>query len=234
MTEDTFETVDGAPVSAVTEEEMRAVDRVAVEEVGLALLQMMEHAGRNLAAHVRAHTTGPVTVLAGTGGNGGGGLACARHLVNHGRAVSVALTTAPEEFAGAPARQLRILDAMDVLVTVGPGGVDPTVAVDALVGYGLSGSLGGTAAALVECIGDAPAVSLDVPTGRDATSGEEPGPAVAPDTVLTLALPKTGLAGLDCPVWLGDIAIPGTVYDRLDISEGRPFEGTYRVRLRER
>ena len=63
---------------AVTADEMREVDRVAVEEFGLSILQMMENAGRNLADHalqvLGAHE-GEVTILAGAGGNGGG--ACA-------------------------------------------------------------------------------------------------------------------------------------------------------------
>ena len=44
-----FETADGTPVTAVTADEMREVDRVAVEDVGVDLLTMMENAGRNLA-----------------------------------------------------------------------------------------------------------------------------------------------------------------------------------------
>ena len=37
---------------AVTADQMREVDRIAVEEFGLTILQMMENAGRNLAGHV--------------------------------------------------------------------------------------------------------------------------------------------------------------------------------------
>jgi len=43
-----FADPDGRPVTAVTAEEMRAIDRVAVEEIGLDLPRMMEHAGRGL------------------------------------------------------------------------------------------------------------------------------------------------------------------------------------------
>jgi NAD(P)H-hydrate epimerase len=67
-------------------------------------------------------------------------------------------------------------------------------------------------------------LSLDVPTGRNATTGDEPGFAVAPDRVLTLALPKTGLTDGDWDLWLADVAIPATVYDRLDIPYSGPFE----------
>jgi NAD(P)H-hydrate epimerase len=237
VVEHLFQAASEQPVPTVTAEQMRAVDRVAVEEVGLELLQMMENAGRNLAAAVRTRTDAdePVVVLAGSGGNGGGGLACARHVANHGQSVSVVLDRPAEQLSGAPATQYRVLDAMDVSVGVGPDDIPSEgIVVDALVGYSLSGALRGKAADIVDAIDDRRVVSLDVPTGRDATTGEEVGPAVDPETVVTLALPKTGLAGLDCALLLADIAIPKVVYDRLDISAGGLFDGEYLVELAER
>jgi hypothetical protein len=82
-------TDDGMEVPAVTAAQMREVDRIAIEETGPTLLQMMEHAGRSLALEVLrrlggAWRTARVVVLAGTGGNGGGGICAARHLANHG------------------------------------------------------------------------------------------------------------------------------------------------------
>jgi NAD(P)H-hydrate epimerase len=139
----------------------------------------------------------------------------------------------PTDLSGAAAQQHAILAAMGVSVGVGHDAVpdDPGLVVDALVGYGLSGPLGGVAADLVTTTADADrTLSLDVPTGRNATTGDEPGVAVAPDRVLTLALPKTGLGGGDWNLWLADIAIPATVYDRLDIPYSGPFE-EYWVKL---
>ena len=237
MSEQLFRTTDGRPVTAVTAEEMRAVDRVAVEGIGLELLQMMENAGRNLADTVQATREDhePVVVLAGDGGNGGGGLACARHLANHRTAVSVVLDRPAEELTGTTAKQFRILEEMDVPVAVGPDGVPAEgIAVDALVGYSLDGPLRGTPAAIVDALADhMTVVSLDVPTGRDATTGAQPGAAVDPDRVVTLALPKTGLTGLDCPLAVADIAIPRVVYDRLEIPYGDVFDEAYLVELVE-
>jgi len=51
-----FRTEDGMIVSAVTAEQMREVDRIAVKEFGLGILQMMENAGRNLAGNVQGST----------------------------------------------------------------------------------------------------------------------------------------------------------------------------------
>ncbi|MFB6219741.1 MAG: NAD(P)H-hydrate epimerase [Halobacteriaceae archaeon] len=227
-----FRTESGAPVAAVTADEMREVDRVAVEEVGLGLLQMMENAGRTLAWHARdareAGGAGEVVVVAGNGGNGGGGLACARHLTNRGVGVEVVLDRPPGELTGAAAQQYGVLDAMGVPTGVGPdalAGRDPAVVVDALVGYGLGGALREPARSIVEAVNGGPAtvVSLDVPSGVDATTGEPLGAAVAPDRTVTLALPKTGLADRPEGLVLADISVPATVYRRLDIEYRNPF-----------
>jgi len=101
MTTHDFRTESGRQVAAVTAAEMRDVDRTAVEEFGLSLLQMMENAGRNLARHVRDTGHEPVVVLAGNGGNGGGGLCAARHLANREVDVSVVLDRSPENLEGA-------------------------------------------------------------------------------------------------------------------------------------
>lgn len=226
-----FETLDGSPVPAVTADEMRAVDRIATQSVGLGLLQMMENAGRNLAQSVLAESPEAVAVLVGDGGNGGGGLACARHLANRGVDVTLVLDRDPDDLSGAAAEQFRALSSMGVPVAEAPGEVD--LVVDALVGYGLDGPARGEVARLIEAANDcsAPVLSLDVPSGTDATTGEAPGSAVSADRVVTLALPKTGLAARSEPVVLADIAIPAVVYDRTDLRHDSPFSDEYLLDL---
>jgi NAD(P)H-hydrate epimerase len=240
MTAETeFVTDDGQPVPAVTTEEMREVDRIAVEEVGLGLLQMMENAGRTLARFAFELVDGPVVVLAGDGGNGGGGLCAARHLANHGREVRVVLDRPHTELTGAAATQYRILTGTAAALS----GTDRSavqgaaLVVDSVVGYGLSGAPRGRAGDLVDACNAAaaPTLSLDVPSGVDATSGDRPGRAVDADHVLTLALPKTGLAavgGVGGGLWLADIGIPGAAFRRAGIDYSQPFAGRDRVRLR--
>jgi len=224
-------------VTAVTADEMRDVDRVAVEDVGLELLQMMENAGRHLAWHARDARDGDVVVVAGSGGNGGGGLACARHLANRDVPVRAVLDRPPGELRGAAAHQYRVLDEMGVPTAVGVESLADadrtTTVVDALVGYGLDGGLRPPADAYVERMDDlpGPTVSLDVPSGRDATTGEAPGAAVVPDRTVTLALPKTGLDAGTGRLYLADIGIPRTVYERLGIAYEPPFGDDDWVRL---
>ena len=239
MEDPTFRTPTGIIVPAVSAQQMRAVDRVAVEDVGLELLQMMENAGRTVAGHVRSVADGPVSIVAGNGGNGGGGLVCARHLVNADVEVELVLDREPEELSGAAAHQYRILDEMDVSTSVGftEGGitVDATVIVDALIGYGLDGPVRESGRRLIEAVNglDVRVVSLDVPSGIDATTGAVMGAAIAPDRTVTLALPKTGLVDRSEPLSLADISIPATVYERVGIEYATPFGGKAMIELRQ-
>jgi NAD(P)H-hydrate epimerase len=75
MESSAFRTPSGTTVPAVTASEMGDIDRIAVEDVGLELIQMMEHAGRTLAGDVfdLINADDNITVLAGGGGNGGAG-----------------------------------------------------------------------------------------------------------------------------------------------------------------
>jgi NAD(P)H-hydrate epimerase len=235
---------------------MQSVDRTAIEEYRIALLSMMENAGRGVASVVRnlpgairdgepaALDAQPVTfdapparvvVLAGGGNNGGGGLVTARHLANRGVDVSIVLDRSPSDLEGPVAQHTETAFALDCPVHCVPESEQDSglldvldtadVLVDAVVGYGLDGPLRGHAATLVDLANRAspPVVSLDVPTGRDATSGEVLGDAVRPTLVVTLALPKTGLESVTAPIVLADIGLPPALFRSLDISYENPF-----------
>ncbi len=112
-----FRTDNDLVIPAVTAQQMREVDRIAVEEFHLDILQMMENAGRSLAHHVRdmlGTTHGSVTILAGAGGNSGGGLCCARHLHNRHFHVHVVLDRSAENLSGPARNQLDTLRAIGI------------------------------------------------------------------------------------------------------------------------
>jgi NAD(P)H-hydrate epimerase len=240
MIDPLFWTEGGIPVPAVTAGQMREVDRIAVEDFGLSILQMMENAGRNLAANVIdmcGKAGGEVTILVGAGGNGGGGLCCARHLHNRGFEVNLVLDREAWALRGAAANQLRILQA------AGLSPVDDLqvqevihraqIVVDALIGYSLRGAPRGRAAELIDLCNQhaARVLCLDVPSGLNSTTGETPGLVVLPGRTLTLALPKTGLASVSGELHVADIGIPPEVYQPLGLSFEPFFEDRYWIRV---
>ena len=129
-----------------------------IEDFKIDLVQMMENAGRNLADLARARFLNgdpqgrKVTVLAGTGGNGGGSLVCARWLHNRGALVTVFAARPGHEFTPVPAHQLEILRRMQVDVSQA-GGLDsaerPKLIIDGVIGYSLQGAPRGAAADLI-------------------------------------------------------------------------------------
>lgn len=234
-------------VPAVTAAQMREVDRLMVEVYRIGLLQMVEHAGRHAAELVRwrffdgdAHE-GRVHVLAGTGGNGAGGLVAARRLHGWGARVSVTLLREPETYTEVPGREIEILRHLGVHMEVAtPPPEDADVVIDALVGYGLQGRPRGTVAALIEASAweGTPVLSLDVPSGLDATTGEAVGAAVQAAVTLAIALPKAGVVAPEATtlvgeLYLADIGVPPQLYrtSGLDLEVGPLFAQADLIRL---
>lgn len=229
------------PIPAVTASQMAEVDRIAVDELGLELPQMMEMAGHLLAEVAKKVLGGGVagkriTVMAGLGNNAGGGLVAARHLVNNGAEVMVVLATHRDGLRDVPSRRLATLEGMGVPIREpstnrSPLNLAPTdLLVDAVLGYNVDGPPREGFATLITSANSsgAPVLSLDIPSGLDATTGVVYEPCIRGATTLTLALPKTGLAegveaGVVNDVFLADIGIPEEVYHRMGISVGNIF-----------
>ncbi|MFQ5578197.1 MAG: NAD(P)H-hydrate epimerase, partial [Anaerolineae bacterium] len=216
------------PIPHLTTAQMIEVDRAMVEDYAIALIQMMENAGRNLAHLARRRFLGgnprrkTVVVLAGTGGNGGGALVCARRLHNYGARVQVFVTKPDVDFTPVPARQLNILRRMKVPVARAEGVSQtdrPHLIVDGLIGYSLKGAPRGAAGDLIRWANaqNAPILALDAPSGVDATTGTVFEPAITAAATMTLALPKRGLRtpGVEARVgelYLADIGVPPELY----------------------
>jgi NAD(P)H-hydrate epimerase len=230
-----FQTKTGQLIPAVDEAQMREIDRIAVDEFGLDLLQMMENAGRNLTVCAIELLNGKeasvVTILAGSGGNGGGGICCARHLHNRGYQVNLIFSKAANQLKGAAVQQWQILQQAGLIPV---SKADTTTAIqntdlviDALIGYSLQGAPRGRNAELIELANRhaTTILSLDMPSGMDAATGETPGAFIQPQFTLTLALPKIGLKNQEAgKLILGDIGIPPQVYKSLGI-KFKPFFG---------
>src|SRR5262249_58934756 len=106
-----FPAIDARAVPWLSVEQMREVDRIMVEELGISLVRMMENAGRSLAQVARELLGGDIAgrsivVLAGPGGNGGGGLGAARQLTGGGAGGAGALSAPRARCAPGPAPRL--------------------------------------------------------------------------------------------------------------------------------
>jgi hydroxyethylthiazole kinase-like uncharacterized protein yjeF len=166
---------------------------------------------------------GPVAVLCGKGNNGGDGLVVARLLREARRAVRVVCATPPGELRGDARANLERLpgespvqldgtpwtaaaEADSGATGAGVGGGSGTLAgalalagctvlVDALLGTGFSGEPHGAIGAAIDAIeaAAAPVLSVDVPSGVDASTGVVRAGAVHATATVTFHAAKPGL-----------------------------------------
>ncbi|WP_135662297.1 NAD(P)H-hydrate dehydratase [Halorhabdus rudnickae] len=201
--------------STITGAEMAVVDANAAA-LGVPPKQLMESAGGAIGRTVREmrDPDDRVEIVAGTGNNGGDALVAARFLealdlrvTLLGQPDAISTTIARENWdaldrTGIETRTVSDSTAFDL--------DDPDVIVDAMLGTGISGALREPVATAAAAINDADAMvlSVDVPSGLDATAGTLAEGAVEPDRVVTFHKPKPGLAELAVPVEVADIGIP--------------------------
>ena len=240
-----FTTYEGIEVPSVNTQQMIEVDRIAIEETGPNLFQMMENAGRNLALQAIAcleknWQSANIVVLAGVGGNGGGGICAARHLANRGAKATLCLSSS-ERLKEVPQWQRHIFQAtsgQEVELSQLQAANEPVdLIIDALIGYSLRAAPRGNALELIRWANNtgAPILCLDTPSGVDSTSGETPGEYIHAQWTMTLALPKTGLLpNKTGSLILADIGIPPGAYEweTLNLKYTPPFGDRFCIPLK--
>ena len=189
------------PLPVVTGTQMARIDGRAQSDWSLPGAVLMENAGANAYAAVRAHlwggasARGPLVFVAGRGNNGGDAFVMARHAHLAGAdEVVVVLAAGEPRGGGAAAANLAACRALLVPVVAGSAAGDALQRAawifDGITGTGLRSSLSSALAAVVEQINSASGrvVAIDVPSGlRDGYTG---GPLVRAIATVTLGLPK--------------------------------------------
>ncbi|OHB43682.1 MAG: NAD(P)H-hydrate epimerase, partial [Planctomycetes bacterium GWB2_41_19] len=216
---------------ALTREEMRELDRKAIEEYKIPGIILMENAGRNVAEEVLKMLDDPhqakVAILCGKGNNGGDGFVVARHLHNHSIHVDVFLIARVSDILkdGDAGTNLQILLTMKIPVNeiFDIPGVNSilkelrnyNILADALFGTGLSGDVREPFKTLIHGVNNLnkPIISVDIPSGLDCNTGKILGAAIKATKTVTFAIAKKGFFLNDGPSYTGkvivsDISIP--------------------------
>src|SRR5690606_16634813 len=186
----------GLPLHSV--EQVRAIDREAIEAHGVSAFELMGRAAAAALAQLRQRWPGArrVLVACGNGNNGGDGFVLARLAQEAGLHAQVLQAEAGEgttpEARRARAEWLAETGALSVFHGDLP---DADVIVDALLGVGLHSAPRGPVASMIRAINHhpAPVLALDVPSGIDADVGRAPGQAVRADATLCFIAAKRGL-----------------------------------------
>jgi len=227
-------------MKVVTAETMRRLDRKTIEEAGVPGVVLMENAGRGAVAEIlRSYPRipgGKAAVVAGRGNNGGDGFVIARYLINRGIAVTVFLLASPEGVRGDARGNLDILlrmkadireiNGQDAWKAARPELSACGLIVDAIFGTGLSSDVSGLVREVINDINGSgiPVVSVDLPSGLHADTGEVLGACVKADLTVTFALPKVGLCIYPGAHYAGrvivvDISIPAALIEEEGIND---------------
>jgi NAD(P)H-hydrate epimerase len=177
-------------------EQMRAIDRWAIEERGVPSLDLMERAGAGLADVVtEVAPAGLVVVLCGGGNNGGDGYVAARLLREAGRDVRAVTLVDPGTLQGDARTNLERLPGEGPQSWSAAVLDDAAGVVDALLGTGFAGAVREPLRTAIETLNGttAPVVAADVPSGVDASTGEIEDVAVRADATATFHRAKPGL-----------------------------------------
>lgn len=205
----------------LSREQVRTIDRRAIEEYGIPGVVLMENAGHgtaDLLQHLGIH--GTVIVCCGKGNNGGDGFVIARHLDGARVPVRVLLFGQPNTLTGDAAANHRILVASGVPLTVY---ADPTVdvetvrgqladadwVVDALFGTGLRGPVKTPFDCVIQAMNESGKhmLAVDIPSGLDCDTGQPLGPTIQAAHTATFVASKKGFAEPAAARWLGQVHV---------------------------
>jgi NAD(P)H-hydrate epimerase len=227
-------TDDAGALGCLSSDDVARLDAAAAD-CGVSTLQLMEVAGWQVArcAWRRLARPSRVGVVAGYGNNGGDGLVAARHLATWGCAVRVLVL-------GDEARVTGIVHdhvvsargcGVDVIVSSDPAAARGVIAeadlvIDAILGTGLKSAPREPQASAIRALNASgmPVLSVDVPSGLDATSGAAHDPTVHAALTCTLTAMKQGLRHGDAvahagEIWVADIGMPATAWVRAGLEQ---------------
>lgn len=222
----------------VTAESMREIDTYCIETLGIPSLTLMENAGVGTVRFIEREFVAlegkRITVICGKGNNGGDGFVIARALGSKGCDVDVCLVGRCEDVGGDARTNLDRLGPSAVVELSGGRAVARCVesmeksdlVVDALFGTGFKGiprGLSGTVIGQMNLSGR-PVLSVDVPSGLNATTGIAEGECVRAEWTCTMGLPKRGFYVFPGRSYVGavhvvDIGVPWKAIKEIGIRD---------------
>lgn len=242
--EPTPEVFEGLPV--VSAQAMRALDQAATERFGLAVMDLMENAGRAVAEALeqavkeagRPIAGSKIVICCGRGANGGDGLVLARYLKEKGADVSVFICPPRKEGPGGegaypdPVR-LNVGKARGAGIKVTAAGAASglhealalaDLAVDALLGTGSSGKPAGAIHHMIQELNASkkPVYAIDLPSGIHPDTGYHSGVYVTALATFTLGLPKRGLVAPHARKYVGTLKVLDIGYPKELVAAQKP------------
>ena len=220
------------PTALYRAEQVRALDRYAIDSCEIPGLTLMQRAGDAAFAVLRARwpEVRAITVVCGRGNNGGDGYVIARLAHQAGFKVSVRSIGDPGELSGdaLAAAQAMLAEGLEAIPSDGSDLAPNDMIVDAILGTGLDREVSGTLRNVIEAINraDVPVLGVDIPSGLHADTGQILGAATRADATVSFIGLKQGLFTAAGPsqcgaVYFSDLGVPSEVYQAVQPSAER-------------
>jgi NAD(P)H-hydrate epimerase len=202
---------------ALTRQQVREVDRLAIDRYHVPGIVLMENAARG-AADVAMEMLGRaanqnILILCGGGNNGGDGLAIARLLHNRGQNVFIGLCTDPVKYQGDALINWRIAEAMNLPRLAWEKAFDEfrsrNLIIDAIFGTGLTETPRPPFAQIVDRVSavNCPILAIDIPSGLDCDTGRPLGPCIRANRTATFVAEKVGFRQASSKEFTGEVTI---------------------------
>ncbi len=184
--------------------DMHDLDQQAIENYGITQEMLMENAGNAAFFTLMQHSTVAgknILVFCGGGNNGGDGLVVARKAHSNGAKVRVFLLSDPQKYNGSAKLNYEIafrlsfpVDRLTSSEQARQALKEADIIVDAIFGTGLTRTVEGLYAEIIEAINSArkTVFSIDIPSGINGNTGQVMGTAIQADFTTTFGLPKYG------------------------------------------
>lgn len=214
----------------LTRQQVREVDRRAIEDLGIPGVVLMENAALAVVREIEGLFASPsnkrdVVILCGGGNNGGDGYAIARHLHTLGYTQTLFAVVPIEKLSGDAAIDARIcqkmkldirpLETPEQLAACAERFASTLLIVDALLGTGFSGEPRPHMAEIIRAVNASHeqqnklVLAVDLPSGLDCDTGKPAQPTMEADVTVTFVAKKIGFKNPEAAKYLGRVVVGG-------------------------
>lgn len=213
--------------------QMKACDKYTIEEIGIPSSVLMERAALSVVQEIlKDYVPEKITavIIAGTGNNGGDGIAIGRILREQGAQVQVVTVGNLEKCSDEMKQQMTIAEKMGISIKRYDDSLtgEYNVIVDALFGIGLSRTVEGMFQSAIQWINQkknnsqgVSVYAVDIPSGIEADSGELLGCGVQADKTITFQYGKPGLYMNMGRIYAGKVVIQNIGISSQPIEQGQ-------------
>lgn len=202
-----------------TSEQAKLIDKTTIEKYKIPGMILMENAGMSLADEIEKRYCGKIIAVCGKGNNGGDASVAIRHLFTRGFECALLLLCDENDLSGDAKTAFEMAKNIGVPICFKADFSNYDVIIDGIFGIGLSGEPKGVYKEYIDYVNQSGAkvVSVDVPSGGDAGTGNVFGTCIRADLTVTFGMAKTGHFCYPLRDYVGELVIKPISFAPIDM-----------------